>query len=468
MDTHKTGFTVQLNNDTHLGNQSNSSILGDTYTGAHKDNPGSHGTTKGQRGESHSTPLSHESSTASGNKSSRIPTRLITLNIDKAHEFRKSALTDTSLKSEKEQKVEKAKRYESVISRITDNIFVSGHLPTQDWDKLKAAGITHVINCARGQCGNYFEYKDSTSIKYLSYLDYYMGDSGRTDIQSFFIDALDFFCTATQSKTEAINSTNKVLIHCMQGVSRSCTLAVAILMHQRRLNFSSAMSFVKLGRPISNPNTGFQVQLLRWQKTLQYRYSMCDQLSVDSNHILGNSTLGLGTVMYRVNRSALCGNRFTAKLLVDAINAVPIKPEACVFDSKFVYVIIYEPERVISIENEILPSNSLLKLNSDVIMPPIPPPSKTTTTKCNTFPPQSPIISIWIGKCCEEQSNSVLAARKHISRLRQYNIFSPQLLSCKVIVEADSSESPLFRSIVKGMDERILVRFQFHFCFCFS
>lgn len=52
-----------------------------------------------------------------------------------------------------------------------------------------------------------------------------------------------------------------VLIHCLAGMSRSVTVAVAYIMAVTPLNWREALKVVRAGRAIANPNLGFQNQL---------------------------------------------------------------------------------------------------------------------------------------------------------------------------------------------------------------
>lgn len=61
-----------------------------------------------------------------------------------------------------------------------------------------------------------------------------------------------------------------VLIHCLAGMSRSVTVAVAYIMTATHLNWKEALKVVRAGRAVANPNTGFQTQLQEFE---QYKLS---------------------------------------------------------------------------------------------------------------------------------------------------------------------------------------------------
>lgn len=58
-----------------------------------------------------------------------------------------------------------------------------------------------------------------------------------------------------------------VLIHCLAGMSRSVTVAVAYIMSVTNLNWKEALKVVRAGRAVANPNTGFQRQLQEFEET---------------------------------------------------------------------------------------------------------------------------------------------------------------------------------------------------------
>ncbi|ORY93969.1 protein-tyrosine phosphatase-like protein [Syncephalastrum racemosum] len=60
---------------------------------------------------------------------------------------------------------------------------------------------------------------------------------------------------------DALSSNQRILVHCLAGVSRSPTVVAAYLMHQQRIHPKQALSIIKQNRPFVNPNPGFMDQL---------------------------------------------------------------------------------------------------------------------------------------------------------------------------------------------------------------
>ncbi|CAO2655117.1 Nn.00g101810.m01.CDS01 [Neocucurbitaria sp. VM-36] len=58
----------------------------------------------------------------------------------------------------------------------------------------------------------------------------------------------------------------RVLVHCIEGISRSGALVVAFLMRNRALDYESALSLARKSRAVIAPNSGFADQLRLWEK----------------------------------------------------------------------------------------------------------------------------------------------------------------------------------------------------------
>ncbi|KJA29843.1 hypothetical protein HYPSUDRAFT_126880 [Hypholoma sublateritium FD-334 SS-4] len=71
---------------------------------------------------------------------------------------------------------------------------------------------------------------------------------------------------------QALNSGGVVLVHCVQGLSRSATVVAAYLMRSRRVNTTQALEMVRGARDHIWPNPGFHEQLVLFE-LCQYRPS---------------------------------------------------------------------------------------------------------------------------------------------------------------------------------------------------
>lgn len=66
-----------------------------------------------------------------------------------------------------------------------------------------------------------------------------------------------------------------VLIHCLAGMSRSVTVAVAYIMSVTQLSWRESLKVVRTGRSVANPNAGFQLQLQDFELYKLAEVSVC-------------------------------------------------------------------------------------------------------------------------------------------------------------------------------------------------
>ena len=156
----------------------------------------------------------------------------------------------------------------SSLSKITENIYTIGYLVAKDIPFLLKNNFTHVINCSRGssmespndQSSEANNYDKSPSIKYLPI---FLRDDPGADIINCFFQTIDFI----ESKEES-NKPKKILIHCIEGISRAPALISGYLMWKQNLKTQNAIDFVKSKRKCVDINLGFIIQLHKWENYL--------------------------------------------------------------------------------------------------------------------------------------------------------------------------------------------------------
>ncbi|KAL3669851.1 hypothetical protein V7S43_005228 [Phytophthora oleae] len=154
--------------------------------------------------------------------------------------------------------------YVDVCSEILPGfLYVSNLRVARDTAKLRALGITHVINC----CGELKHYENGVELPEVSdaavdTLKLLLRDDANEDLTPFLPQVMEYISSSREGK-------GKVLAHCHQGVSRSCAFAIAYVMLDQNLSYHEASALVKRQRAISSPNSAFICQLLEWEKDLQ-------------------------------------------------------------------------------------------------------------------------------------------------------------------------------------------------------
>src|SRR5207248_2076018 len=76
-----------------------------------------------------------------------------------------------------------------------------------------------------------------------------------------------------------VQNNDKILIHCMAGVSRSVSVVVYYLMKKTGMGYNKAYDQVKNIRSVANPNNSFKAQLLGYEaKKCNFKESDADKI----------------------------------------------------------------------------------------------------------------------------------------------------------------------------------------------
>ena len=165
----------------------------------------------------------------------------------------------------------------SSLSKITDIIYTSGYLVAKDIPFLLKNNFTHVINCSRGssmetsndEVTDANNYDKSPSIKYLPI---FLRDDPGADLIKCFFQTIDFVENEKESKKK-----KKILIHCIEGISRAPALIAGYLMWKQNIKTENAIEFIKSKRKCIDINLGFIIQLQKWEN---YLFSSPDKMQI--------------------------------------------------------------------------------------------------------------------------------------------------------------------------------------------
>lgn len=178
------------------------------------------------------------------------------------------------------------------ISKITDNIYLSGIYPLDEkYELVKKLNIKCIVSCVdRSFISEIHERilvdNPNMTIIYLPYNDEICQNLWKKNDNMVSIvkysatveehDKLRRQLEIYQNKpmieiayhfiNHSIRSNKNVLVHCMAGVSRSVSLVVYYLMKKYYLTYDTALKMVKNKRGIANPNDSFRHQLLEYQE----------------------------------------------------------------------------------------------------------------------------------------------------------------------------------------------------------
>lgn len=147
-------------------------------------------------------------------------------------------------------------------SNIIDNIYIGNVYDAHNIDKLNELNIKNVISAVTG-----FDniYDDSFNHLSLNLIDNQSQDIIHYfEITNHYIDSI---LTKNISSSNDKNK-NKILIHCICGVSRSVTILLAYIMKKYGYTPNHALEIVQKKRNIANPNPNFMKQLWTYYENI--------------------------------------------------------------------------------------------------------------------------------------------------------------------------------------------------------
>ena len=154
------------------------------------------------------------------------------------------------------------------IDKITDKVYLGDIDGSKDFDYFKEEKISNVLSIINKP----FEYNKEDKINHkIINID----DQDNANIIKYFKECIDF-----------IEKADKVFVHCICGISRSSTIAIAYLMWKAHCNYYDAYFFVKNRRPFIDPNDGFVRQLKIFESLLksnEYDLNKIDFNSISIN-----------------------------------------------------------------------------------------------------------------------------------------------------------------------------------------
>jgi protein-tyrosine phosphatase len=134
------------------------------------------------------------------------------------------------------------------VDKITDRIYLGCIDGFYDFSYLKSQNITHILSlCPMENIADDFIHKTIS-----------VDDIPSENICKYFKEAIEF-----------IETSEKVYVHCMAGVSRSPTIVISYIMWKERLAYNQAYFKVKNKRKFIYPNEGFCTQLKEFEKNLK-------------------------------------------------------------------------------------------------------------------------------------------------------------------------------------------------------
>ncbi|XP_055706125.1 dual specificity protein phosphatase 15 isoform X2 [Phlebotomus papatasi] len=135
------------------------------------------------------------------------------------------------------------------MNKVLPGLYVGNYRDSKDPQQLDKHNITHILAI-----------HDSPRRLHPDkhYLCVMAADTPDQNLAQYFSVCNDFIHAARLRE-------GNVLIHCLAGMSRSVTVAVAYIMSVTPLTWREALKVVRAGRAVANPNLGFQNQLQEFE-----------------------------------------------------------------------------------------------------------------------------------------------------------------------------------------------------------
>uniref|UniRef100_A0A1B0C9F7 Dual specificity protein phosphatase 15 n=1 Tax=Lutzomyia longipalpis TaxID=7200 RepID=A0A1B0C9F7_LUTLO len=135
------------------------------------------------------------------------------------------------------------------MNKVLPGLYVGNYRDSKDPQQLDRHNITHILAI-----------HDSPRRLHPDkhYLCVMAADTPDQNLAQYFAVCNDFIHAARLRD-------GNVLIHCLAGMSRSVTVAVAYIMSVTPLTWREALKVVRAGRAVANPNLGFQNQLQEFE-----------------------------------------------------------------------------------------------------------------------------------------------------------------------------------------------------------
>lgn len=150
------------------------------------------------------------------------------------------------------------------LNEILPNLFISSENTAYNKQILQTSRITSIITLT-----GYAPFEDEPIYTYLKL-------ECEDDIDT---NILPLVSTANHFITKQLAASQKVLVHCSAGVSRSGSIIIGYLIHLYKCSYLDALAIAQKGRSFIQPNPGFAIQL----NALAYKLS--SQLASESKPV---------------------------------------------------------------------------------------------------------------------------------------------------------------------------------------
>jgi len=156
-----------------------------------------------------------------------------------------------------------ASHMNSHSSQILEWLYLGGYRNSSNYKELTVrTQIGYILNVSI-ECQNSFPGE-------FLYKKYELEDTPAQDIIQHFEEASEFL-------EEAQKNNKNVLVHCIQGMSRSASFVIAYLLSKKNMTLRQAYDHVFSKRSIIKPNPGFMSQLIKFEEKIYGTTTMTEE-----------------------------------------------------------------------------------------------------------------------------------------------------------------------------------------------
>jgi dual specificity MAP kinase phosphatase len=139
------------------------------------------------------------------------------------------------------------------MTEILNGLFIGSESNAKNLEELSSEHIRYIVNVT-----------SHVPLYHSDQFQYYHIPADDTQKQNL----LDYFDQVYTFISNAIENKERVLVHCVAGISRSPAIVISFLMRYAHMNMNDAYELVKTKRSIVSPNLNFMGQLLQYEKKL--------------------------------------------------------------------------------------------------------------------------------------------------------------------------------------------------------
>ncbi|CAF1176037.1 unnamed protein product [Adineta ricciae] len=140
------------------------------------------------------------------------------------------------------------------MTHIIDGLYIGSETNAKNLEELSSERIRSIVNVT--------SHVPLYHSEQFQYCHLPADDTQKQNLLEYFDQAYSFIC-------KSLENNEKVLVHCVAGISRSPAIVIGFLMRYAKMNMNDAYDFVKRKRSIVSPNLNFMGQLLEYEKKLK-------------------------------------------------------------------------------------------------------------------------------------------------------------------------------------------------------